>query len=314
MPKSTISARIAVVGSLNADLVVHVDQFPRAGETLTGHGFSRFPGGKGANQAYAAARLGGSVAMIGQVGADEHGDWLAAHLAAAGVDTASVRRDESEATGVALITVDATGQNQIVLAPGANGTFTPERFTPLGLAVSGAQVLLLQLEIPLDTVVAAARAARTRGTIVILDPAPAQSLPDALVQTVDYLTPNETELAALTDGGEVHDAADVRDRAAQLTGRGAARVLVKWGARGAVLFAGGEEHWWPAHPVRVLDTTAAGDAFNGAFAVALAEGASADEAGRYATAAAAIAVTRAGAQTGMPTRAEVDRLLAGPLP
>jgi ribokinase len=305
----TVNASIVIVGSLNADLVVRVPRFPRPGETLTGDRFMRFPGGKGANQAYAAARLGGVVAMVGQVGADEHGTWLVAHLADAGVDTSQVLRDGAAPTGVALITIDTAGQNQIVLVPGANGTFTPDRFAGTSVAVGHSRVVLLQLEIPLATVVAGAHSARAAGAIVVLDPAPAQMLPDTLLPLADYLTPNETELATLTGGGEVRDVADLRERAAQLLARGAERVLVKWGARGAVLITQGSERWWPAHQVDVVDTTAAGDAFNGAFAVALAEGASSDAAGRFATAAAALAVTRAGAQPGMPDRVEVDALL-----
>jgi ribokinase len=306
-----LSSPIVIVGSLNADLVIRVPRFPRPGETLTGHGFARFAGGKGANQACAAARLGGRASMVGQVGADEPGAWLAAQLNESGVHTSFVLRDEVEATGVALITIDAAGQNQIVLVPGANGTFTPER---LALALTGlrnTRVVLLQLEIPLETTRAAAHAGRETGAIVMLDPAPAQEMPDALLALCDYVTPNETELAALTGGGEVRDADDVRRRARQLRDRGAARVLVKWGAQGAVLFTAGAEHWWPAHTVNVVDTTAAGDAFNGAFAVALADGLADEAAGRFATAAGALAVTRAGAQPAMPGRADVERLLAG---
>ena len=310
MTPSALPSRIVVVGSLNADLVVHVPRFARPGETLSGHGFARFPGGKGANQACAAARLGGAVVMMGQVGADEHGTWLTSGLAASGVDTSLILRDDREPTGVALITIDAAGQNQIVLAPGVNGAFGPDRFASLAAGVVPCRLLLLQLEIPIDTVMAAARAGREAGAIVILDPAPARELPDALLRLADYLTPNETELAALTGGGEIHQAADIRGRAAQLLARGAARVLVKWGARGAALIGPDSEHWWPAHQVEVVDTTAAGDAFNGALAVALAEGASPDAAGRFACAAAALAVTRSGAQPAMPGRADVDRLLA----
>ena len=306
-----MASAIVVVGSLNADLVINVLRFPKPGETLTGHGFARFAGGKGANQACAAARLGGHACMVGQVGADEHGAWLAAQLNESGVHTAFVLRDEAETTGVALITIDAAGQNQIVLVPGANGTFTPERLAAARTVLRDARVVLLQLEIPLETVLATARAARAAGATVMLDPAPAQALPDALLALCDYVTPNETELAALTGGGEVCDAADVRRRAGQLLGRGAARVVVKWGARGAALFTAGFEHWWPAHTVEVVDTTAAGDAFNAAFAVALAGGAADEPAGRFANAAGALAVTRAGAQTAMPDRAEVERLLSG---
>src|SRR5215218_8629412 len=169
-----VNTSIVVVGSLNADLVVRVPRFPRPGETLTGDRFMRFPGGKGANQAYAAARLGGVVAMVGQVGADEHGTWLTAHLADTGVDISQVLRDHAAPTGVALITIDTAGQNQIVLVPGANGTFTPDRFAGTSVAVGHTRVVLLQLEIPLDTVVAGALSARAAGAVAILDPAPAQ--------------------------------------------------------------------------------------------------------------------------------------------
>jgi ribokinase len=306
-----MASPLVVVGSLNADLVIRVARFPRAGETLTGYGYARFAGGKGANQACAVARLGGRASMVGQVGADEPGAWLAAQLDESGVHTSLVLRDEAESTGVALITINAAGQNQIVLVPGANGTFTPERLALAMTALRQTRVVLLQLEIPLETVVAAARAGRDAGAIVMLDPAPAQDLPDALLALCDYVTPNETELATLTGGGGVCDVDDVRRRARQLLARGAARVLVKWGARGAALFTAAAEHWWPAHTVEVVDTTAAGDAFNGAFAVALADGATEDAAGRFANAAGALAVTRAGAQPAMPLRADVERLLTG---
>ena len=301
---------IVVVGSLNADLVIRVPHFPRAGETLTGHGFARFAGGKGANQACAAARLGAGAAMVGQVGADEHGAWLAAQLVESGVHTRFVLRDEAAATGVALITIDAAGQNQIVLVPGANGTFTPERLALVAAPLRDARVLLLQLEIPLETVRAAARAGRARRSDRdSRSGAGAGRCLTHLLSLCDYVTPNETELATLTGGGEVFDADDVRRRAGQLLGRKAARVLVKWGARGAALFTAGSEYWWPAHQLEVVDTTAAGDAFNGAFAVALAGGAAEEAAGRFANAVGALAVTRAGAQPAMPLRADVERLL-----
>ncbi len=306
-----MASPLVVVGSLNADLVIRVARFPRAGETLTGYGYARFAGGKGANQACAVARLGGRASMVGQVGADEPGAWLAAQLDESGVHTSFVLRDEAESTGVALITIDAAGQNQIVLVPGANGTFTPERLALAMMALRNTRVVLLQLEIPLQTVLAAARAGRDAGATVMLDPAPAQDLPDALLALCGYVTPNETELATLTGGGDVCNADDVRRRARQLLARGAARVLVKWGARGAALFTAATECWWPAHTVEVVDTTAAGDAFNGAFAVALADGATEDVAGRFANAAGALAVTRAGAQPAMPLRADVERLLTG---
>jgi len=297
--------QIVVVGSLNADLTIRVPRFPVAGETLTGERFETFPGGKGANQAYAAARLGARVAMVGQVGADAHGEWLKRHLAEGGVDVSHVAVDPASATGVAVILVDASGQNEIVLAPGANGTFSSDRLDVAEGLLQSAAFVLLQLEIPLETVEKAARMARRGGARVILDPAPARDIPDALLAMADYVTPNETELAILS--GRARPA--LQDSAQILRSRGARTVILKAGEQGALLVGDAGEHAWPAIKVDAVDTTAAGDAFNAAFAVALAEGQSDADAGRFATAAAACSVTRAGAQTSMPTRDEVEFLL-----
>ena len=301
---------IVVVGSLNADLVVRVPRFPIAGETISGEGFVVLPGGKGANQACAAGRLGGSVAMVGQVGRDDQGQLLRESLTRAGVDVRLVDQDEQAATGVAIISIDASGENQIVLAAGANGTFTPDRLTRAIPLIRGATVLLLQLEIPLDTVMRAAMEARAAGVTVVLDPAPARDIPDQLLRLASYVTPNEGELARLVgaDMSEEPSTADIDEQAARLIARGSSRVLAKMGARGARLITADGATQWPARPVTPVDTTAAGDAFNGAFAVALAEGADLDRAVRFATAAAAISVTRHGAQPSMPSRAEVDAL------
>jgi ribokinase len=299
---------IAVVGSLNADLVVRVGRFPKPGETLTGHGFARFPGGKGANQAYAAARLGGSVRMVGRVGDDDLGRWLVAHLRGAGIDTTAVGMDESAGTGLALITIDAAAQNTIVLVPGANAALCEAHLEPADASIRSASVLLLQLEVPVPTVESAARRARDAGALVILDPAPARPVPESLMQLVDCVTPNESELAELTGGGAIADGDDLVRRARLLLGQGARRVIVKWGAYGAVL-VDTRVHRWPAHRVTAVDTTAAGDAFNGALAVALCDGRTFEDAGAFATAAAAISVTRHGAQPGMPLRHEVEALL-----
>ena len=299
---------IVVVGSLNADLVVHVPRFPVAGETISGEGFVLLPGGKGANQACAAARLGGVVAMVGQVGRDDQGGMLRESLRRAGVDVRLVDQDEQAATGVAIISIDATGENQIILAAGANGTFTPERLARALPLIRSASVLLLQLETPLDTVMRAATEARAAGVTVVLDPAPARDVPDQLLRLATYVTPNEGELARLV-GAPVADEpsmADIDGQAARLIDRGSNRVLAKLGARGARLITADGATEWPARHVTPVDTTAAGDAFNGAFAVALAEGADLDRAVRFATTAAAISVTRHGAQPSMATRTEVD--------
>jgi ribokinase len=305
-----VDGRVTVVGSLNADLVVRVPRFPVAGETLTGLGFARFPGGKGANQAYAAARLGARTTMIGQVGDDDLGRWLTRHLADAGVDVRGVARAATDGTGLALITIDASGQNQIVLVPGANGTFTPDRLEPDAVWASGIGVLLLQLEIPMATVVRAAQAARAAGAFVVLDPAPAVPLPRELVSLVDVLTPNETELAVITGGGEVNGDDDVGARAADLARQGARSVLVKCGARGARMYGALGQHTWNARAVTAIDTTAAGDTFNGALAAALTNGLDIEAAGQRAVAAATLSVMRPGAQPSMPTAAEVDAWLS----
>jgi ribokinase len=301
---------IVVVGSLNADLVVHVPRFPVAGETISGERFVVLPGGKGANQACAAGRLGGAVAMVGQVGRDDHGALLRQSLSGAGVDVRLVDEDERAATGVAIISIDATGENQIILAAGANGTFTPDRLARAVPLIRDARVLLLQLEIPLDTVMRAAVEAQAAGVTVVLDPAPARDIPDQLLRLASYVTPNEGELARLVGatGTDEPSTAEIDGQAARLIARGSTRVVAKMGARGARLITAEGATQWPARPVTPVDTTAAGDAFNGAFAIALAEGAGLDRAVRFATTAAAISVTRHGAQPSMPSRDEVDAL------
>jgi ribokinase len=305
-----MNPHIVVVGSLNADFVINVSRFPVAGETLIGRSFQVFPGGKGANQAYAAARLGGRVSMIGQVGNDAQASWLKTHLAGAGVDVTHVQQDRAVASGIATITIDAGGQNQIIIVPGSNGSFRPEKLGPAEESIRSAGIVLLQLEIPLETVSAAARIAKAAGAVVLLDPAPACALPDALLACADYLTPNETELAILTDTSPRDlDRRDALELARRLQQRGARKVLLKLGAQGALLLSGDREYFWPVLPVKAIDTTAAGDAFNGAFAYALAAGENELEAGRFATAAAACSVTKAGAQPSMPTAEDVRTLL-----
>ena len=298
--------RIVVIGSLNADFVIRLQRFPGPGETVAGRDFKVFCGGKGANQACGAARLGGEVSMIGQVGNDAHGDLLIENLAAAGVDVTHIFRAADVSTGVAAITINAEGENQIVVVPGANGSFGEEQLQRSRELIASAGIVLLQLEI-------AARLAKAAGALVILDPAPAQQLPEDLLGSVDYLTPNESELGILTGtAAEGFSPAVAAQKAGELRKRGVRKVLVKMGAQGALLVDGQQETFWRALPVSAVDTTAAGDAFNAAFAYALASGQSELDAGRFATAAAAYSVTRAGAQPSMPTRAEVESLSATP--
>ena len=287
-------------------MIIQVERIPRPGETILGGRFLTAAGGKGANQAYAAGRLGGKVSMVGLVGNDGQAELLRGNLASTGVDVSHVHCDPSVSSGIATITIDASGQNQIIIIPGSNGTFTPAR--PPGAErptlLSGAGYVLLQLEIPMPTVLRH-RMARKAGAIVILDPAPAQPLPDELLACVDYLTPNETELGILT-GVDTHRLTEevAAAKALELQKRGARKVIVKMGDKGALLVNDKGREFWPALAVKAVDTTAAGDAFNGAFAFALAQGKSEAEAGRFATVAAAISVTRPGAQPSMPTRAE----------
>lgn len=303
---------VVVVGSLNVDYVVRVPRFPQPGETLTGSRFETFAGGKGANQACAAARLGARVMLVGHVGQDAPGDWVVGQLDRAGVDTSAVGHDSGATTGIALITVADDGQNTIVLVPGANGTFSTEWLERQRTALAGARCVLLQLEIPDAVVLEAAKRGRAGGACVLLDPAPARPVSDELLACCDYVTPNETELAALA--GHVPVAtlgkAEAVHLAEALRRRRPVKVLVKMGSAGALLVGPDGVREWAAPAVPALDTTAAGDCFNGAFAVALAEGATEDEAGRFATFAASLSVTRAGAQPSMPTRAEVQAFIA----
>ena len=305
-------SNIVVVGSLNADLVVSVPRFAVPGETIRGQRFDVFPGGKGGNQAAAAARLGGRVAMVGQVGNDAQGAWLRQSLEATGADVSRVGTDQSVSSGVALITTTADGQNAIVIVSGANGTFTPDRLAPSMTVLRQAAIVLLQLEIPLATVERAAAEACSAGATIVLDPAPAMPVPGQLLALSTLVTPNETELLALTGRASAVDPvpdSEIDRHARILLARGARGVLVKIGARGARLVTPSATTAWPAFAVEVVDTTAAGDAFGGALAVALAEGAELPDAIRFACGAAALSVTRAGAQPSMPTRADVDRLI-----
>jgi len=299
---------VVVFGSINMDLVVRTPRLPTPGETLTGHTFFTAPGGKGANQAVACARLGVPTRMVGRVGDDLFGEQLRASLRSFGVQDDGVLTTPGP-SGVALIAVDDTAENTIVIVPGANGAVSIADIPRLERALDGARALLLQLEVPIETVVAAARAAHTRGVTVILDPAPALPLPDELYALADIITPNEHEAATLT-GIAVRDDQGAIAAARALIARGARRVAIKLGARGALTADTEGEQFWSPFTVTPVDTVAAGDAFNGGLAVALSEGRSFDEAIRWGLAAGALSVTRHGAQPSMPERNEVLTLLA----
>ena len=297
-----MAGHIVVVGSLNMDLVVRSPRHPQPGETLLGSEFRTFPGGKGANQAVAAARLGGQVKLIGRVGADAFGKSLIQTLANDGVDTGQVKQ-LGVATGVALITVDGAGQNTIVVVPGANGELSPPDLWSAASAFEGASVVVMQLEIPVLTVAYAADLAHRHGACVVLNPAPAQALEASLLKNVDYLVPNQPEAAFLTGQSSP------REAARRLRASGARSVVVTLGDQGVLIMDDEGEAQFEPHRVQVVDTTAAGDAFIGAFAVALAEGRLAREAAAWGNAAGALAVTRAGAQPSLPTRDELEKLL-----
>ncbi len=300
---------ITVFGSINMDLVTHTARLPLPGETVAGRGFFTAPGGKGANQAVACARLGAVTRLVGRVGDDPFGAELRAGLLAAGVDATGVLTTPGP-SGIAMIAVDDAARNTIIVVPGANGTVGAVDASRLDVALVGARVLLLQLELPLDAVVAAARAARRPAVPVILDPAPARELPAVLYRLADIITPNLSEAATLVGFPLTSDAAII-EAARVLRGRTGGTVVITLGERGALLLAGNEPLFVPPFPVQAVDSVAAGDAFNAGLAVALAEGRPLREAVRWASAAGALAVTRPGAQQAMPTRAEVLAMLSG---
>jgi ribokinase len=294
---------ILVVGSLNMDLVVCAPRFPAPGETISGEDLAIIPGGKGANQAVAAARLGADVSMLGRVGCDVFGQSLLDNLADNGVDASRVQRDAA-ATGTATILVDAHGQNSIVLSPGANGKVTPDDVADL----PDAKILILQFEIPSETVFRAAQLGREKGMRVIVNPAPARKAGPDLLKLADLLVPNESELSLLT-GQPVSDDASAEAAARLLIAQGAGMVIVTRGEHGSLTVTQNDIYHVPAFQVDVIDTTAAGDAFIGGLAVALAEDKPIREALTNANACGALATTRFGAQPSLPNKEEVDEFL-----
>lgn len=300
--------RVLVAGSANADMVVRVPRIPRPGETVLGGAFAMAAGGKGANQAVAAARAGARVTFVARVGDDLFGRQALDGFARDGIETRFVRATPGAATGIALITVDERGENSISVASGANALLAAADIEAAAEAFGAADIVLLQLESPLGTVEAAARAAKGRGVPVVLNPAPARELGDGLLSLVSVLTPNEHEAELLT-GVAVRDEAGAREAARRLRARGPATVVVTLGERGVYASSDAFEGGVPPFRVDPVDTTAAGDVFNGALAVALAERRPLPDALRFAQAAAAISVTRPGAQPSAPTREEILDLL-----
>ena len=300
---------ILVVGSLNADLVVRSPRFPEPGETISGEDLQVIPGGKGANQAVAAARLDANVTMLGRVGKDNFGDFLLNNLKSNRVDTTLIQRDDAS-TGTAIIVVDSNGQNSIVLSPGANGKVTPADIDHASFPPGG--LLLLQLEIPIPTVIRATQRARESGTRVILNPAPAQPLPDELIALADFLIPNESELQLLTDVN-VSDIPSAERAGRALLQRGAKNVIVTLGEQGALIVEQETSKLIETFKVKVVDTTAAGDAFIGGFATKLLDSANVPEAVRVGCACGALATTKFGAQPSLPAKEEVEGFLSARL-
>ena len=293
---------ILVVGSSNIDLVASVDRLPSRGETVLGYRFAQSFGGKGANQAVAAARAGAEVAFLSKLGADANGRLIEQHLAAQGLSRPILLRDAEFPTGVAMILVDLSGENQIAVVPGSNGRLTPVDLRQHRELIAEARVLLLQMEIPRETVFEALRLGRECGLTTILNPAPAAPLPSDLLRLVDILTPNESEAQALTGSADPAEAARI------LTDRGVGTVVVTCGANGAFLATGNDVTHIPGFLVETIDSTGAGDAFNGALACAVAEGVPIKSAIVRANAAGALATTGRGAQESMPTKDDIEQL------
>ncbi|MFK8331847.1 ribokinase [Pseudomonas sp. BJa5] len=301
-----MQAKVVVVGSLNMDLVARAPRLPRAGETLAGESFATVPGGKGANQAVAVARLGASVAMIGNVGDDAYGQQLRQALLDEGIDCQGVAVCTGVSSGLALIVVDASSQNSIVIIPGGNGQLLPESVQAFDALLKRAEVIICQLEVPLATVAYTLARGRALGKTVILNPAPCTGpLPQDWYAAIDYLIPNESEAQALT-GVAVSDLASAEVAAEQLRSLGVQNVIVTLGAQGALFASAQGVRHFPAPVVQPLDTTAAGDTFVGGFAAALARGVEEGEAIAFGQRAAALSVTRAGAQPSIPYLFEVQ--------
>lgn len=302
------TGKLVVLGSINADHILNLEQFPRPGETVIGKQYSVAFGGKGANQAVAAGRSGADIAFIACVGDDDIGARIRQQLSDDRIDVSAVEAIENETTGVALIFVNGDAENMIAINAGANAAVTPDYLDRYQQHIIDASALLMQLESPLETVIAAAKLAHDHQTQVILNPAPACALPDELLSLVDMITPNETEAQYLT-GVSVQTEEDAARAAQVLHGKGIGTVLITLGSRGVWLSVKGKGQRIPGYRVKAVDTIAAGDTFNGALVTALLENQPMSSAVRFAHAAAAIAVTRRGAQPSVPWRDEIDAFL-----
>ncbi|HAT1574380.1 TPA: ribokinase [Raoultella ornithinolytica] len=302
------AGKLVVLGSINADHILNLESFPTPGETVTGHHYQVAFGGKGANQAVAAGRSGADIAFIACTGDDDIGERVRRQLERDRIDVAPVRAVNDQSTGVALIFVNAEGENVIGIHAGANAALSVEQVEAEKARIAGAQALLMQLESPLESVLAAAKIAHQHQTTVVLNPAPARGLPDELLSLIDIITPNETEAEKLT-GIRVENDDDAAKAARVLHEKGIGIVMITLGSRGVWVSHDGQGRRVPGFKVQAVDTIAAGDTFNGAFVTALLEGTALDEAIRFAHAAAAIAVTRKGAQPSVPWREEIDEFL-----
>lgn len=300
--------KILVIGSLNMDMVIPIEQMPLKGETILGGNITHIPGGKGANQACAVGKLGGSGVMLGCVGNDQFGNDLCENLMRAGVDVTHIGKVEQISSGIAVILVDAEGSNSIVVAPGTNSECDVQYLKKHDEVLRECDFVIFQMEIPKDAIWYGISRAKELGKTVILNPAPApEFIPEEILQKIDYITPNEVEVVKLA--GLEGDSLDViKEAAGSLLQKGIANVLVTLGSRGVMLMKEGYCEIFPARKVDAIDTTAAGDCFNGAFAVGLSEGMSVEESIAFGNLASSIAVTRKGAQSSIPDRSEVDAL------
>ncbi|OOV76707.1 ribokinase [Enterobacter kobei] len=308
-PTMKTAGNLVVLGSINADHILNLESFPAPGETVTGNHYQVAFGGKGANQAVAAGRSGANIAFIACTGDDDTGERVRKQLASDNIDIAPVSVVAGESTGVALIFVNAEGENVIGIHAGANAALTTARVEAQRALISGAEALLMQLESPVESVLAAAKIAHENHTTVVLNPAPARVLSDELLALVDIITPNETEAEKLT-GIRVENDDDAARAAKVLHEKGIGTVIITLGSRGVWASVNGEGRRVPGFRVKAIDTIAAGDTFNGALVTALLEGKVMDDAIRFAHAAAAIAVTRKGAQPSVPWRKEIDEFLS----